>query len=131
LKLRQPGSCLLRQVVRDLEVDVVRRDRFLARPALFDHLDQLVADVNRPAVVPPILEPSGELLRGVVLQDVYVEFTLARETWKGQVATAKKSCPRIIRVIPVEEIELRVQGVTQKEFRPKLPRTKLFGKAPK
>ena len=57
-ELGEPVARFLRQVVRHLEVDVVGCEGLLARPALLDDLDQLVGDVDAPAILPAVLEPA-------------------------------------------------------------------------
>jgi hypothetical protein len=64
--------CRVRQVVGDLEINVVRRRCGFAGPALLDDLQQFLRDVDAPPVVPAILEPLGELLAGVLIDDVDV-----------------------------------------------------------
>ena len=75
-KLGQAGSRLLRQVVGDLDVDVMGRNQLLSCPALLDDCGQLVRDVDAPAVVPTLLEPGDEFLAGVAVEHVDVELTL-------------------------------------------------------
>ena len=79
---------LLREVISHLDVDVVRRDDLVTRPALFDDLDQLGGDVDAPAIVPAVFEPLGEFLRRIVIQDVDVELSLMREARERQVAAS-------------------------------------------
>ena len=99
-ELGQAGARLLRQVVGHLDVDVVRRERRLARPAFLDDLHQLGGDVDAPAVVPAIFEPFGELVGGVVVEHVHVEFALIRQAGEREIAAAEIADDRVDRVGP-------------------------------
>lgn len=69
---------LLRKVVRHLHVDEVRRQHVLARPTLFDDLNEFFGDVQAPVVIPAAFEPTGQLLRGVMVEHVHIQFALLR-----------------------------------------------------
>ena len=58
---------------------MVGRDRRLARPALIDDVRQLVGHVDAEGVLPAVVEPVLELVRGVLFEHVDVEFALAGE----------------------------------------------------
>ena len=72
----QAGPRFLRQVVSDLDVDVVRRDELLSRPAFIDDLSKVIRDIHTPVIVPAVFEPSSQLLAGVVIHDIDVQFAL-------------------------------------------------------
>ena len=121
-ELRQPGPRLLRQVVRHLDVDVMRRDRFLPRPAPPDDRGQLVRYVDAPAVVPALLEPRRELFAGVVVEHVDVELALTGQPGLREVAAAQIPDHRVGRVGPEQQVELGVQRMPEKQLHHDLPR---------
>ena len=92
------------------------RDGRLARPALLDDLDQLVGDVDRPAIVPAIFEPALELVAGVVVEHVDVQLALRRQARQRQVAAAEKADRRVVRVVPEEQVELGVEGMAEEQL---------------
>ena len=124
-ELGQAGARLLRQVVGHLDVDVVRRNRRVARPTRVDDLRQFVRDVHAPAVGPACLEPAGQLPTGVVVQHVDVEFALPRQAGLGQVAAAQIADGRVDRVGPEQEVELGVQRMAEEELDDDFPRPDL------
>ncbi len=103
-------------MVCHLKVDIVRGQQALARPALVDDVRQFGRDVDAPAVGPAVGKPARQLLRGVLVDDVDVEFTLAGEAGKGEVAAAQIADNGRDLVAAKEQVELGVQGVAQKEF---------------
>ncbi len=58
LELRKPGPSFLRQVVRHVQVDVIRRERLFVCPTRVDDLDQFFGNVDAPGVKPLIFEPG-------------------------------------------------------------------------
>ncbi len=70
---------------------MIGRERLFTRPAFLDDLDQFIGDVDAPAVAPAILEPLGELLRGVVIEHIDVQFALLGQAGKREVAAAQES----------------------------------------
>ena len=118
----QPGPRLLRQVVRHLDVDVMRRNRFLPRPAPPDDRGQLVRHVDAPAVVPALLEPRRELFARVVVEHVDVELALTGQPGLREVAAAQIPHRRIGRVRPEQQVKLGVQGMAEKQLHHDLPR---------
>ena len=107
-KFGQPCPRFLRQVIGDLDVDVVGRDQFLSCPTLLDNLDEFFRDIDAPTVVPPVFEPFGKFLAGVVIQHVDVEFALKGKSRLREVAAAQISDRRVHRVWPEQQIELGV-----------------------
>ena len=75
-ELRQSSPSLLRQVVSHLEIDVIGRNRNHTRPTLLDDLDQLFGDIDAPLVIPPILEPFGQLECGIMVHHIDVQLAL-------------------------------------------------------
>ena len=88
-KFGEAGARLLGEVVGDLDVYVVRVDKFLARPAFVDDGGQLFGYIDAPAVIPAFFEPAGELVAGVMVEDVDVQLALSGEAGLGQVAAAQ------------------------------------------
>src|SRR5437879_4502225 len=84
-KLSQPGARLLREMISNLHIDVIRRDQIFASPALIDDFNQLVRDVDAPAVVPPIFKPGGQLVAGVVIEHIDIKFALTREPSESEI----------------------------------------------
>ena len=81
-ELRETGARLLREVVRHLEVDVIRRRVVRPRPTLIDDRRQFLGDVEREAVVPAVIEPGLQLLAGVVIKNIDIQLSLLCETGK-------------------------------------------------
>src|SRR6185436_21050493 len=84
-KLRQTRACFLRKVISHLDVDVIRRDQVFARPALVNDLNQLVRDVDAPAVVPSIFKPTGQLVARIVIEHINVKFALMGEARESEI----------------------------------------------
>lgn len=116
-------------MIGDLDVDAVGWNYFLPRPAFLNDLNQLLCDINAPAVLPAILKPLGQFLRGVLIEHIDVEFTLFGKTRKRQIARSQKSRDRIVRILPEAKVELGVKGVAEIEFNDDLALTKLVGQA--
>ena len=110
-ELRKSRPRLLGEVVGHLQVDQIRRHKLLSGPTLLEDRRQLVGDIEAEAVVPPCLEPGGELGAGVMVEDVDVELALALEARQRQVAAAEKADGRIDLVRAMDEIKLGVQRV--------------------
>ena len=125
LELVEAGAGLTREVPRHLQVDVVRRNQLLARPALLDDLRQLLGDVDAVGVVPTILEPGGELVGGVLVQHVDVQLALSGKAGERQVATPQIGDLRDERVVAVEEVELGVQRMAEEQLDDDLAGTEL------
>src|SRR5262249_17761228 len=115
-KLVQACAGFLRQVVRDLQVDQVRRQRLLAGPALLDDLQEFRRDVETPAIVPAVLKPPCELGARVLFDDVDVELALLCESRECQVAAAEKADRGGNRIGTKQEVQLRVQRMPQMKF---------------
>jgi len=69
-------SRLLREVVGHLDVDMMRRNWHWPRPALIDDIGDFFRDVQAPFIIPAFIEPSRQLLAGVVICNVHVQLTL-------------------------------------------------------
>ena len=102
----------------------------LARPALLDDLEQLVGDVDAPAVVPAVLEPLRRACR--------------RRRGRARRRSARPACDRpanvrlllprkpivgLIGVRAEEQVELGVQRVAQEQLDDDLPGSELRGQA--
>ena len=115
-KLGQAGARFLGEVVGHLDVDHVRLERLFPRPAFLDDLDQLVGDVDAPAVVPAVLEPVGKLCRGVVIEHIDVQLALLGQPGESEVAAAQKAGDRVDRIWSEEQVELGVKRMLQKQL---------------
>ena len=115
-KFGEAGACLLGEMVGDLNVYVVRVDKFLTRPAFVDDGGKLFGDVNTPAVVPALFEPVGELFAGVIVEDVDVQFALAGEAGLGEVAAAHVADDGIDGIGAVQQVELGMKRVGEKKL---------------
>ena len=105
---RRPG--LLGQVVGHLEVNVVGRKGFPRAQLSSMIADQVVGNVEAPAVVPAILEPAGQLVAGVVVENIDIQLPLVRQAGKRQVAAADKADSGVHLVGAEEQIEFGVNG---------------------
>ena len=114
-----------------LDVDVVRGNRFRACPALVDDLDQFLGDVDTKPIVPSILEPPGQLVAGVVVENIHVELSLFRQPSEGEVAASQVAYLRVERVLAEEQIELGVEGMAEKQLDHELTGCGLGGQSAK
>lgn len=64
-------------------------------------------------IVPTVLEPSGQLVAGIMVEHVYVQFALLREPREGQVATAEVSDSGIDGIWPEQQIELGMEWMLE------------------
>ncbi len=129
-ELGQPGPRLLREVVGDLQVDVIRRNRLLPCPAPVDDLDQLIRDVDAKPVRPARVEPVRQFLAGVLIDHVDIQFALLGQSGEREVATAEIAHRGTDRIGPEQEVELGVQRMTQEQLDDDLPRPELRGQTP-
>ena len=120
-KLVEPGSCLLRQVIRRFDVNVVRGDRFRPRPTIVNDIDKLGRDVVAEVIRPTVLEPAGELLAGIVVEHIDIQLALLREARQRQVAAAEIAHPRTDEVLATEQIQLGVKRVAKEELDDEFP----------
>ena len=125
-KFGQPGAGFLREVVRHFDVDVIRRDQVFACPTLVENFDQLVGDLDAPAVVPSVFKPLGEFLARVVVQHVHVQFPLARQPREREVAAAQVSHRRVDRIGAEQQVKLGVKRMPEKQFDDDLVRLDLL-----
>lgn len=107
---------LLREVIGDLQIDVVGFDQCLTRPAFLDDRRQLFRNIDTPAIVPAILEPACQFVARVVIHHIDIQFALERETRECKVAAADKSHLRINRVRSVQQIELGVKLMLKEQL---------------
>ena len=124
-KLRLTVPRLLREVIGDLQIDVVGFDQCLTRPAFLDDRRQLFRNVDAPAIIPAILKPACQLVASVVIHDIDIQFALEREAGKRQVAAADKPHLRIDWVGSVQQIELGVKLMLEEQLHGHFPPTNL------
>ena len=77
LELSEARTSLVRQVIGHFEIDPVRWYQIRPCPTLLDNFDQLFGDVHAELIGPPILEPLAQFFAGVLIEHIYVQFTLA------------------------------------------------------
>jgi len=70
-------------MIRNFEIDMIGRDDLFPRPAIINNLCQFVRDVQTPAIFPAVVKPFLQLLAGVVIQYVYIKFTLLAQSRQG------------------------------------------------
>jgi hypothetical protein len=99
------------------------------RPAFVNDLDEFLGDVHAPAVVPAVVEPLFEFLRGVVVEHVHVEFALLGEAGEGEVAGAEEGGDGVVGVGAKAEVELGVERMAEEELHHELARLELGGEA--
>ena len=87
-----------------------------ASPACIEDFDQFVRDVDAPLIVPTVLEPLLELLAGVLIEHIDVQFPLLRQSGEREIAASQKSSRRIVGVYAVNEVQLRVQAIPQEQL---------------
>ena len=68
----------LGEMVSHFDVDVVRWNRLWTCPALVNDVCNFVGNVQTPLVAPPVVEPPGQLLAGIVIRYINVQFALFR-----------------------------------------------------
>ena len=115
-KFRQPGSRFPREMVRDLDVDMVRRDRLFSRPTLVDNLGECIGYIHAPAVMPAVFKPLGEFFAGVPVEHVNIEFALPRQSGEREVAASEVAHYRIDRIRTEQQVELGVKRVFEEQF---------------
>jgi len=115
-ELRQPCPSLLGKVIGRLDVDVIRGNRFGTRPTVVDDVDEFLGDVDAEPVVSSILEPCGELVAGIMVKDIYVEFALLGEPGQSQVTAAQVTDLGIEWVLSEQQVQLGVKRVAKEEL---------------
>src|SRR5690606_32051408 len=103
---------------------------FLARPALLKYGDEFLGDVDRPAVIPSLLEPDCQLLRSILVQYIHVQLTIALQSSEREVTAAHIAHDGVDAVVTESQVQLGVQWVSQKELNHHLARTQLLGELP-
>lgn len=78
-------------------------------------------------VVPSVIEPTCQFLRGVVIQNVDVKFPLVGESGESEVAAPEVADNRVDRVRTEKQVEFGVEMVFDKEFDYDLLRPDLMG----
>src|SRR6266540_2902524 len=115
-ELGEIGASLLGEVIGHLEVDVIGREDIFSRPAFFNDFQQLVRNIDAPAILSAVLEPLSELAVSVMIEDINVQFSLLRETGEGEVATVEVSDGGTNRVRTEEQVKLGMEGMPQKQL---------------
>ena len=68
-------------------------------PAFLDYLDEFFGDVEAPVIGPAVLEPLGQLGRGVVIQDVHVQLALVRQAGEREIAAAHIADAGVVKIV--------------------------------
>ncbi len=103
-------------MIGHFEVDEIGAKDFLACPAFVNDFRKFLRDIKAPVVSPLRVEPATQLETCILLDHIYVEFALFRETCEGQVATSHIANNRHLLVIAMQQVELGVQLVAQIEL---------------
>ncbi len=88
----------------------------MACPAIVDDLGKFFRDVDAPNIVPLILEPFLQFVAGVVVEYIDVQLTLLTQSCESEVAAAHESDGGIIWIGAVDEVQLCVKCVAQKQL---------------
>lgn len=128
-KFGQARARFLSQVVGHLDVNLIRRRALGPSPAFVDDLDEFLGDVDAPLVVPAVVEPLFQFLRGIMVEDIHIEFALFGKTGEREVAGAEKAGDRIIRVSAEAQVELCMERVPEMELHDDLARLELRGQS--
>src|ERR1700674_1999746 len=131
MKLGESSPRLLGKVVRHLQINVIWGKRLFSCPTVIDDLDQFIRDVEAPLIAPAILEPLLQLVAGVLIEDIDIQFSLLRKTGEGQVAATKKTSRRVVGISSMNQIELCVERVAQEQLYNELLGFKLCAQPPK
>ena len=75
-KLAQAGTRFSAQVISDVEINMVWRDRLDPRPTALDDVGEIGRYVQGPALCPAGIEPLGEFVRRHVVKHIDVELAL-------------------------------------------------------
>ena len=128
-ELPQAGARLFGEVVRHLDIDVVRRNGRLPGPAFLDDPRKLLADVDAPAIIPAGLEPCAEFFAGVLVNHIDIQFALSRQAGKGEVATPDIAHDGRHWIVPKQQVKLGVQGMPAEDLHDHLAGAELAGEA--
>jgi len=112
-EFRKACTRFLSKVECHLEVDMIGRHQTLTRPALVDDVGQFLGNIDAPTVAPAIFKPIDQLVAGIVLQHIDVQFPLLGQARKREVRATQKAGDRVVGILPMQQIELGVQGVAQ------------------
>ena len=115
-KLNKPLTSILAKVVGDLDVDVIRRDLSLARPALVDDARQFVGDVQAPDVIPALFKPGCQFAARVAIHHIDVQFALVLQAGPGEVAASEIAYFRVNGIGAEKQIQLGVEGMPEEEL---------------
>jgi hypothetical protein len=85
--------------------------------------------VDTASVSPSVFEPRRQLVAGVVIGDIDVQFALLRQSGEREITAAEEADGRTHWVVPKQEVQLRVQCVAKIEFHHDFARFDLRGQA--
>ena len=103
-KLNEALTGVLAEVVRDLDVNVVRRYLGLACRALADNVGEIAGDIKTPDVIPALFEPSGQFATRIAIHYVNVQFPLVLQARPREIAAAEVTDFGIDRVWAEEQV---------------------------
>ena len=128
-KLAQSRPRFGAQVVGHVEVDVVRRNHFFARPAVFNQRGQVGRNIQRPALAPARFKPLRQFSCAQVVEHIDIQLPMARQAGQRQIAAADKAGDGVVHIVAEQQIQLGVQRVRQKQLDHHLPRAQLPSQA--
>ena len=115
--LAQARPRLAREMPGDLDVKLPGGRQSLAgSPALLDDIDQVVRNVDAPAVMPAFVEPGLQLGAGILVGELGVQLALALQAGQGEVAAAEESQGRRIVIVAADKVELGVQRIMREDL---------------
>lgn len=114
-----------REVLCDLEIDEIRAYQLGARPTLLNQLSERIGQIESQFVLPALIEPLLEFLRGILLDHIHIEFPLLGKSRKGEVTAAHKADERSYGIVAPHKIEFCVEEIPQKGFQENFASPKL------
>ena len=109
-----PG--ILTQIIGGLEIDIIRCDGLLSRPAVVDGIDELTGDVHAEGIFPAAVEPVDQHVELLAVVDAGVEFALTRKARQREVAAAHDGVDGMAALVAVGQIELGMEALAQIEL---------------
>lgn len=110
-------ACLFAEMVGNFEIDMIRWNQFLCRPAFVYGFDKFIGNLNAETVVPAVIEPFVELLSLVTVTKLGIKFSLLGKTGISEVATAHYRLNGIRAIIGTMcQIQFGMKRLTDRKF---------------
>ena len=90
------------EVVRNVQIDVVRRNGLFPCPTALDDGGQVSRYIQRPSVCPTRIEPLGKVLSTQVIQHIDIQLTMLGKPGQREVAAAYKTGDGVVDIITKE-----------------------------